>query len=60
MTIKAATVAEYIDQIPEDRKVVFEKLLTILRIHLPNGFEELARKITPEQWIATYEKQLKK
>jgi hypothetical protein len=22
--------------------------------------EELAKKITPEQWIATYEKQLKK
>ena len=28
MTIKAATLAEYIDQIPEDRKVVFEKLLS--------------------------------
>ena len=40
MTIKAATLAEYIDQIPEDRKVVFEKLLSILSTHLPKGFEE--------------------
>lgn len=40
MTSKAATIAEYIDQIPEDRKVVFEELLAILRIHLPKGFEE--------------------
>src|SRR6056300_1487753 len=40
MTIKAATVAEYIDQIPEDRKVVFEELLSLLRTQLPKGFEE--------------------
>ena len=31
MTIKAATIAEYIDQIPEDRKVVFEELLAIAK-----------------------------
>lgn len=40
MTIKAATIAEYIDQIPEDRKVVFKELLATLRTHLPEGFEE--------------------
>ena len=40
MIIKAATIPEYIDQIPEDRKIVFEELLAILRIHLPKGFEE--------------------
>lgn len=40
MTIKATTVAEYIDQIPEDRKVVFEELLSLLRTQLPKGFEE--------------------
>ena len=40
MIIKAATIPEYIDQIPEDRKVVFKELLATLRTHLPEGFEE--------------------
>ena len=40
MTIKAPTIAEYVQHIPEDRQQVFEKLLSILRENLPHGFEE--------------------
>jgi uncharacterized protein YdhG (YjbR/CyaY superfamily) len=40
MTIKATSIEEYIAQIPEDRKPVFNELLTLLKTHLPSGYEE--------------------
>jgi uncharacterized protein YdhG (YjbR/CyaY superfamily) len=40
MTIKAATIADYVEQIPEDRKEIFKELLSIFRTHLPKGYEE--------------------
>ena len=36
----AATVEAYIDALPEDRKVIIEKLRNIFRKNLPKGFEE--------------------
>jgi uncharacterized protein YdhG (YjbR/CyaY superfamily) len=40
MTIKSTTPDEYIDQLPEDRKLVISKLRTLILKYLPEGFEE--------------------
>ena len=40
MQIKAANPAEYIDQLPEERQPVIEKLRQIILENLPDGFEE--------------------
>lgn len=40
MIIKANSVEEYIDKLPEDRKEVFIKLRKIILENLPKGFEE--------------------
>lgn len=58
MKIEAKTVEEYIDQLPEDRQEVFKKLRKIIKLSLPQGFEEkiqydmisyvVPRKIYPE------------
>lgn len=40
MKYEAATPEEYIAQLPEDRKEVVEKLRTIIKQNLPEGFEE--------------------
>ncbi|MES2520293.1 MAG: DUF1801 domain-containing protein [Bacteroidota bacterium] len=40
MQIKVDTVEEYVDQIPEDRKLVIEKLRKVLLENLPEGFTE--------------------
>ena len=40
MRIPASSVAEYISKIPEERQAAFERLMTIFRTHLPEGFEE--------------------
>lgn len=40
MTYEATSPAEYIAQIPDDRKPAFEKLRNIIKQNLPNGFEE--------------------
>jgi uncharacterized protein YdhG (YjbR/CyaY superfamily) len=40
MQIKVDTVEEYIDQIPEDRKEVIQKLRKVLSENLPEGFRE--------------------
>lgn len=40
MQIKVDTVEEYIDQIPEERKEVIQKLRIVLSKNLPEGFTE--------------------
>lgn len=40
MTSKAATVAEYISQLPQDRRDAVEKLRSVFRKNLDKGFEE--------------------
>jgi uncharacterized protein YdhG (YjbR/CyaY superfamily) len=40
MQIKADTVDEYVNQLPEDRQVVIEKLRKSIKKNLPEGFEE--------------------
>lgn len=40
MTYEANTPEEYIAQIPEDRKPIFEKIMSIIKQNLPEGFEE--------------------
>lgn len=40
MTSKAATVAEYISQLPPDRRDAVEKLRSVFRKNLDKGFEE--------------------
>ncbi|MCQ0111416.1 DUF1801 domain-containing protein [Zhouia amylolytica] len=40
MQYKATTIQEYIEQLPEDRKGAIQKLLGIIRSHIPPGFEE--------------------
>lgn len=40
MYYDAKTLKEYIELLPNDRKEVIEKLLEIIRVNLPKGFEE--------------------
>lgn len=40
MRIEAANPAEYIDQCPEDRRPIIERLRNIINDNLPEGFEE--------------------
>jgi uncharacterized protein YdhG (YjbR/CyaY superfamily) len=40
MTSKANTVAQYISEAPEDRKVALEKLRKVILDNLPDGFQE--------------------
>jgi uncharacterized protein YdhG (YjbR/CyaY superfamily) len=40
MKYEASTPEEYISQLPEDRQPVIEKLRTIIKENLPDGFEE--------------------
>ena len=40
MRIEAANPAEYIDQCPEDRQPVIERLRNLINDNLPQGFEE--------------------
>lgn len=40
MKYEATTPKEYVDQLPEERKEVIEKLRTIIKENLPKGFEE--------------------
>jgi uncharacterized protein YdhG (YjbR/CyaY superfamily) len=40
MTSDASTAEEYIEQLPEDRKPVIQKLRKIVSENLPDGFEE--------------------
>ncbi len=40
MKYEASTPEEYINQLPEDRKPVIEKIRAIIKKNLPNGFEE--------------------
>ena len=41
MSIKATTVKEYIDNLPDDRKKVIKKLRTIIKKNLPKGYKEV-------------------
>jgi uncharacterized protein YdhG (YjbR/CyaY superfamily) len=40
MTSSAATVAEYVAQLPDERRTAFSKLLAVIRKNLPKGFQE--------------------
>jgi uncharacterized protein YdhG (YjbR/CyaY superfamily) len=40
MTSKASTVAQYISEAPDDRKVALEKLRKVILDNLPEGFQE--------------------
>ena len=40
MESNAKTIAEYLKEIPEDRKESFEKLRKVIRSNLPDGFRE--------------------
>jgi len=40
MTSAAATVEEYIEQLPDDRKAIIEKLRKVIKKNLPKGFKE--------------------
>jgi hypothetical protein len=40
MKYEASSPEDYISQLPEERKIVVEKLRTIIKENLPNGFEE--------------------
>jgi uncharacterized protein YdhG (YjbR/CyaY superfamily) len=40
MTYEANNPEEYIAQIPEDRKLILEKLRTVIKENLPEGFQE--------------------
>jgi len=40
MQSKAQTVAEYLKEIPEDRLPAMEQLRSVIRKHLPEGYEE--------------------
>jgi hypothetical protein len=37
---KATTVKEYLEWLPEDRRKVISKVRTVIRKHLPKGYEE--------------------
>ena len=40
MKIKANSISEYLENIPEDRKTVMQKLISTIGKNLPNGFTE--------------------
>ena len=40
MKIKANSISEYLDNIPDERKEVMRKLITTIRKNLPKGFAE--------------------
>ena len=40
MKIKANNIQEYIKNIPEDRKNIFDKLMKTVRKNIPKGFSE--------------------
>ena len=41
MKSKANTVEEYLEEVPEDRKLYFNKLREVILKNIPNGFEEV-------------------
>ncbi len=41
MHSKAATITDYINELPEDRREVIKKLRNIIKKNLPEGFEEV-------------------
>lgn len=41
MTIKAESVKDYLDQLPEDRKKAMSKMRKVLKANLPKGFKEV-------------------
>jgi uncharacterized protein YdhG (YjbR/CyaY superfamily) len=40
MKIVATTIAEYLDNVPEDKNAAFRKLVEVIRQNIPKGFEE--------------------
>src|SRR5215813_12260145 len=40
MQSKAATVAEYLKELPKDRRAAISKVRSVIRKHLPRGFKE--------------------
>lgn len=44
MQYEAETVDQYLEQIPEDRKPIFETIRKAIKNNLPTGFEEGIKK----------------
>ena len=40
MTSKVPTVADYLNELPQERRIIMEKLREIILINIPNGFTE--------------------
>ena len=40
MKIKSNSISEYLENIPEERKTVMQKLISTIGKNLPNGFTE--------------------
>jgi uncharacterized protein YdhG (YjbR/CyaY superfamily) len=55
MKYEASTVKEYIDQLPEERKVVIKKLRSVINKNLPTGFKEKIQYNMPG-WVVPLSK----
>ena len=53
MKIKANSISEYLNNIPDERKEVMQKLITTIRKNLPKGFAEQLRYGMPA-WVVPY------
>jgi uncharacterized protein YdhG (YjbR/CyaY superfamily) len=53
MTTKAANIAEYIDQLPDDRKEAFSRLRDTINTNLPEGFKETLGYNMPS-WVVPH------
>tara|TARA_B100000029_G_scaffold499243_1_gene569384 strand:- start:925 stop:1380 length:456 start_codon:yes stop_codon:yes gene_type:complete len=50
---KPATAAEYLDALSPERKEAVERLMTIIRAHLPDGYQEIMNSGMPS-WVVPH------
>lgn len=50
MKIKANNISAYLDNIPEERKAVIQKIISTISKNLPNGFSEKLGYVVPG-WV---------
>ena len=55
MQYKASTFKEYVDQLPEERKVVLKKLRQVINKNIPKGFKETIGYSMPA-WVVPHSK----
>ena len=69
MQSNAATIDQYLLEVPSERQVYFNQLRDVMLANIPAGFieqipfdliAELMRKITVEEWIGLYQAQTKR